>query len=132
MDAHDFEAKNLATIFRKDTNKQVEAKDLITITNAESPHASAQVVEKQKKAVNFITTFSTTDLDDTMTADDFSHKDMNSELEKKFEKTTDNGEANSGHVMPRLQEPSSEKVGTAGLIKKLVNNVKTNDGHIAT
>ena len=45
---------------------------------------------------------------------------------------TDKNEANSCCVTPRLQEPSSKKVNITGLVKKLVDNVKTNNGHIDT
>ena len=38
--------------------------------------------------------------------------------------------ANGGHIVPRLQEPSNEKIGTAGLVKKLVNDVKATGNHI--
>ena len=47
-----------------------------------------------------------------------------------FEKKDDDVKANSGHIVPRLQEPSSEKIGTAGLIKNLVGDLKATDSHI--
>ena len=81
-------------------------------------------------------------IDDTMAAADFENKDVNFELETKtggrmedsvlakaiiiknhskprgyeketFEKMFDNVKANGSHIMPRLQEPSREKLGTA-------------------
>ena len=89
-----------------------------------------------------------------MAADDFKNTDVNFKLETKvggqmedymlvkaviienhrkprdyekktFEKMVDDVKANNSYTVPRLQEPSSEKLGTAGL-----NDMKANTGHI--
>ena len=83
-----------------------------------------------------------------MASDDFKNKDVNFKLEKKvggqmeesvlaravaiknrrkpcgykketFEKRVNNVKANGSYTVPRLQEPSSEKLGTAGLARKM-------------
>ena len=92
-------------------------------------------------------------IDNTMATYNFEHKDVNPKLEKKigsqmedsvpatdiniknheketFEKTADDVKVNGGHIVPRIQEPSSEKMGTAELVKKLADNVKATCNHI--
>ena len=47
--------------------------------------------------------------------------DINIKNHKKetFEKTADNVKANGDHIVPRIQEPNSEKFSTAGIARKV-------------
>ena len=58
------------------------------------------------------------------------HRKLCDTEKETFDKMVDDVKANGGHIVPRLQEPSSEKIGTDGLVKKLVNDVKATGNHI--
>ena len=47
------------------------------------------------------------------------HRKLRDNEKETFEKMVDDVKANAGHIVPKLQEPSSEKLGTAGLIRKM-------------
>ena len=47
------------------------------------------------------------------------HRKLRESEKETFKKRVDDVKANGGHIVPRLQEPSSEKFGTAGLIRKM-------------
>ena len=47
------------------------------------------------------------------------HKNLCDNEKETVEKMVKDVKAIGGHIMPRLLEPSSEKLGTAGLIRKM-------------
>ena len=47
------------------------------------------------------------------------HRKLRDNKKETFKNMVDDMKANSGHIVARLQEPSSEKLGTAGLIRKM-------------
>ena len=54
--------------------------------------------------------------------------DINIKNHKKetFEKTADNVKANGDHIVPRIQEPNSEKFSTAGIARKVAFDTTDN------